>query len=154
MNLYHVTKFIPYFSFTVYCFYTKIGRFMPVLSKKIVLDCFYLLIFYFENSQLPFAVCRLPCAVSVNLNLSNNFTRAYMTTFNFRNLFAEGGKQLQKRISEAWCSSIMGVPTKMANALAHKHLLEGPPDPQLRFHRLWLKLFCHNVFACAIFLFI
>ena len=41
---------------------------MPVLSKRIVLDCFYLLIFYFEKFST--AVCRLPCAVNVNLNLS------------------------------------------------------------------------------------
>ena len=68
MNLYHVTKFSPYFSFNVYCFYTKISSFMPVLSKRIVLDCFYLLIFYFEKFSTD--VCRLPCAVNVNLNLS------------------------------------------------------------------------------------
>ena len=66
VNLYHVTKFSPYFSFTVYCFYTKISSFMPVLSKRIVLDCFYLLIFYFEKFSTD--VCRLPCAVNVNLN--------------------------------------------------------------------------------------
>ena len=42
---------------------------MPVLSKRIVLDCFYLLIFYFEKFST--AVCRLQCAVNVNLNLSN-----------------------------------------------------------------------------------
>ena len=42
---------------------------MPVLSKGIVLDCFYLLIFYFEKFSTD--VCRLPCAVNVNLNLSN-----------------------------------------------------------------------------------
>ena len=42
---------------------------MPVLSKRIVLDCFYLLIFYFEKFSIN--VCRLPCAVNVNLNLSN-----------------------------------------------------------------------------------
>ena len=41
---------------------------MPVLSKGIVLDCFYLLIFYFEKFSTD--VCRLPCAVNVNLNLS------------------------------------------------------------------------------------
>ena len=41
---------------------------MPVLSKRIVLDCFYLLIFYFEKFSTD--VCRLPCAVNVNLNLS------------------------------------------------------------------------------------
>ena len=66
VNLYHVTKFSPYFSFTVYCFYTKISSFMPVLSKRIVLDCFYLLIFYFEKFSTD--VCHLPCAVNVNLN--------------------------------------------------------------------------------------
>ena len=43
---------------------------MPVLSKRIVLDCFYLLIFYFEKFSTD--VCRLPCAVNVNLNLSFN----------------------------------------------------------------------------------
>ena len=68
MNLYHVTRFFPYFSFTVYCFYTKISSFMPVLSTRIVLDCFYLLIFYSEKFSTD--VCRLPCAVNVNLNLS------------------------------------------------------------------------------------
>ena len=47
---------------------------MPVLSKRIVLDCFYLLIFYFEKFST--AVCRLPCAVNVNLNLSNNLISA------------------------------------------------------------------------------
>ena len=41
---------------------------MPVLSKRIVLDCFYLLIFYFEKFSTD--VCRLPCAVNVNLNLN------------------------------------------------------------------------------------
>ena len=41
---------------------------MPVLTKGIVLDCFYLLIFYFEKFSTD--VCRLPCAVNVNLNLS------------------------------------------------------------------------------------
>ena len=75
MNLYHVTKFSPYFSFTVYCFYTKISSFMPVLSKRIVLDCFYLLIFYFEKFSTD--VCRLPCAVNVNLNLSNYYHYYY-----------------------------------------------------------------------------
>ena len=43
---------------------------MPVLSKRIVLDCFYLLIFYFEKFSTD--VCRLPCAVNVNLNLSGD----------------------------------------------------------------------------------
>ena len=75
MNLYHVTKFSPCFSFTVYCFYTKISSFMPVLSTRIVLDCFYLLIFYSEKFSTD--VCRLPYAVNVNLNLSNNEIRTY-----------------------------------------------------------------------------
>ena len=42
---------------------------MPVLSKRIVLDCFYLLIFYSEKFSTD--VCRLPYVVNVNLNLSN-----------------------------------------------------------------------------------
>ena len=42
---------------------------MLVLSTKIVLDCFYLLIFYSEKFSTD--VCRLPYAVNVNLNLSN-----------------------------------------------------------------------------------
>ena len=70
MNLYHVTKFSPYSSFTVYCFYTKISSFMPVLSIRIVLDCFYLLIFYSEKFSTH--ICRLPYATNVNLNLSSN----------------------------------------------------------------------------------
>ena len=41
---------------------------MLVLSKGIVLDCFYLLIFYFDKFSTD--VCRLPYAVNVNLNLS------------------------------------------------------------------------------------
>ena len=41
---------------------------MTVLSTRIVLDCFYLLIFYSEKFSTD--VCRLPYAVNVNLNLS------------------------------------------------------------------------------------
>ena len=62
-------SFSPHFPFTVYCFYTKISSFMPALSIRIALDCFYLLIFYFEKFSTD--VCRLPYAVNVNLNLSN-----------------------------------------------------------------------------------
>ena len=61
-------KFSPYFPFTVYCFYSKISSFMPALSIRIALDCFYLLIFYSEKFSTD--VCRLPYAVNVNLNLS------------------------------------------------------------------------------------
>ena len=61
MNLYRVTKFSIYLSFTVHYNYTKIGRFTPILSIRIVLRCFYLLISHFENvstwiSRLPFAL--------------------------------------------------------------------------------------------------
>ena len=42
---------------------------MPVLSKRIVPDCFYLLIFYSEKVSTD--VCRLPNAVNVNLNLTS-----------------------------------------------------------------------------------
>ena len=48
-NLYHVSKFPPYFPFTLYCFYTKISSFMLVLTIGIVRNCFYLLIFYSEK---------------------------------------------------------------------------------------------------------
>ena len=50
----------PYFSLTVYCFYTKISSFMLVLSKRIVLDCFISLFSILRNSQLTFAVSRMP----------------------------------------------------------------------------------------------
>ena len=32
VNLYHATKFSPYFPFTLYCFYTKISSFIPAIS--------------------------------------------------------------------------------------------------------------------------
>ena len=49
VNLYHVTKFSPSLSFTVYYLYSKISRFKPVLSIRIALDSFYVLIFYSEE---------------------------------------------------------------------------------------------------------
>ena len=78
MNLYHVTKFSPYFSFTVYCFYTKISSFMLVLSTRIVLDLFYLLIFHSEKFSTD--VCRLPYAVNVNLNLSISMSHSSLSS--------------------------------------------------------------------------
>ena len=51
---------------------------MPVLSKRIVVDCFYLLIFYFEKFSTD--VCRLPCAVNVNLNLSKGLAGTWRLT--------------------------------------------------------------------------
>ena len=57
---------------------------MPVLSTRIVLDCFYLLIFYSEKFSTD--VCRLPYAVNVNLNLSNDPEKLYRATLKTSNL--------------------------------------------------------------------
>ena len=70
MNMYHVTKFSLYFSLTVHYFITNISSFPPVLSKRIVLDCIYLLSFYFKNFST--SIWRLPFPVNVTLNLFNN----------------------------------------------------------------------------------
>ena len=45
VKLYRVTRFSPYFPFTLYYFYTKISGFMPVLTKGIgtVLSSYFLL---------------------------------------------------------------------------------------------------------------
>ena len=56
VNLYHVTKFAPYFPFTPYCFYRKISSSRPVLTIGIVRNCFYCL-FSILNLSLTFAVC-------------------------------------------------------------------------------------------------
>ena len=69
MNLYHVTKFPPYFSPTLYCFYAKMSSFIPVLTIGIVLDSFYLLVFYSEKFSTWISL--LPFDVNANLNLSN-----------------------------------------------------------------------------------
>ena len=53
-----------------YYFYSYISSFTPVLFIRNVLDSFYLLISILRNSQLKSAVCRLPFAVNVTLNLS------------------------------------------------------------------------------------
>ena len=56
-------EFVPrdqvstYFPFTLYCFYTKISSFIPVLTMGIVRDCFCLLIFYSEKVAEKFTVC-------------------------------------------------------------------------------------------------
>ena len=92
VNLYHVTKFSPYFPFTLYYFYTKRSSFIPVLTIWIFRDCFYLLIFYSEKFLTW--VWRLPFAVNVNLNLSNNsyFTSAARNSHPLTNKpGAEGG---------------------------------------------------------------
>ena len=94
MNLYHVTKFPPYFPFTLYCFYTKISSFMPVLTIGIVRDCFYLLIFYSEKFSTW--VWRLPFAVIVNLSdksqnqeILSTFSQPYPCVCYFRPFFGQ-----------------------------------------------------------------
>ena len=79
-----LTKFSPYFPFTLYCFYTKISSFMPILIIGIVPDCFYLLIFYSEKFSTW--VWRLPFAVNVNLNLSNKRSWLYSARRIFNSL--------------------------------------------------------------------
>ena len=70
VNLYHVTKFSPYFPFTLYYFYKKISSFLLVLTTGTIGDCFYLLTFYSEKFSTW--VWRLLFAVNTNLNLSIN----------------------------------------------------------------------------------
>ena len=53
-----MTKFFPWLTLTGYYFYSKISSFIPVLYIRIVLDSFYLLVFYSKNfstwiSRLP-----------------------------------------------------------------------------------------------------
>ena len=54
----------------VYCNYNymKIGRFAPILSIRIVLSCFYLLISHFENFSTW--ISRLLFSANAMLNLS------------------------------------------------------------------------------------
>ena len=52
---------------------------MPVLSTRIVLDCFYLVILYSEKFSTD--VCRLPYAENVNLNLSKKFGNTTFVRF-------------------------------------------------------------------------
>ena len=49
VNLYHVTNFFIYLSFTVHYNYKKISRFTTIIYIRIVLSCFYLLTTHFEN---------------------------------------------------------------------------------------------------------
>ena len=94
MNLCHVTKFSPYFPFTLYCFYTKISSFMPVLTTGIVQDCFYLRIFYSEKFST--CVLRFPFAVIVNLSdksqnqeILSTFSQPYPCVSSFRPFFRQ-----------------------------------------------------------------
>ena len=65
VNWYHMTKFCPELSLTVYYFYTKISSFTLALSKGIVLDSFYRLIFYSEKFSI--SIWRLSFVVNVTL---------------------------------------------------------------------------------------
>ena len=69
-NLYHLIKFSLYLLFTVHYLYKEVSCFLPVLYIRIVLSCFYLLIFYFE--KFSSSIWFLLFAVSMTLNLSNN----------------------------------------------------------------------------------
>ena len=77
-----MTKFSIYLSFAVRYNYTKIGSFPPILSIRIVLSCFYLLITHFETfstwiSRLPFAV------LNAMLNLSFWVTQTSDSSWEF-----------------------------------------------------------------------
>ena len=52
VKLYHVIKFPLYLSFAAHYNYTKFCRFTLILSLRIVLSCFYLLISHFENFSI------------------------------------------------------------------------------------------------------
>ena len=56
-NLFHVTKFPLYLSFTVHYNYTKICRVIPIISIRIVLSCSSH-IQKFLNLNLTFAIVR------------------------------------------------------------------------------------------------
>ena len=79
---------------------------MPVLSTRIVLDCFYLLIFYSEKFSTD--VFRLPYAVNVNLNLSNDILAA-ATIILHLNLYFRSSYHLHSMFSlnKLACSQFM-----------------------------------------------
>ena len=64
---------------------TKIGRFTPILSLRIVLSYFYQLVSHFDN----FFDIFLPFAVNAMLNLSNLFflVRLVRDTFEYFSAF-------------------------------------------------------------------
>ena len=68
VNLCHVTKFSLYLSFTVLSFYKNRSSFTSFSSIRIVLDCFCLIICYFQKFSIW--TCRLHFAVNATLNLS------------------------------------------------------------------------------------
>ena len=72
-NSYHLIKFSLYLSFTVHYLYKKVSCFLPVLYIRIVLSCFYLLIFYFE--KFSSWIWHLLFAVSMTLNNNKIYHR-------------------------------------------------------------------------------
>ena len=92
--MYHVTKFSPYFPFTLYYFYTKISSFMPVLTIGIIRDCSYLRIFYSEKLstwdwRLPFAVLENLSDKSQNQEILSTFSMPYACVSSFRLFFGQ-----------------------------------------------------------------
>ena len=69
MNFYLVTKFCLYFSFTVHHFFSKISSFTLILSRRTVLDSFYLFIFCFEKFSTTLAV-------NLTLNMSSDYSQS------------------------------------------------------------------------------
>ena len=98
-------SFPPHFPFTLYCFYTKISSFMPVLTTGIVRDCFYLLIFYSEKFSTW--VWRLPFAVNVNLNLSNFSNSTFVQLL--QNLLKQTTKQTKTKETSSKQLEKMGL---------------------------------------------
>ena len=68
-NLYHMTKFSLYLSFTFHYFYTQISSFMQFFIHKNCFEFFCLLIFYFEKFLAW--IWSLPFTVYVKLKLSS-----------------------------------------------------------------------------------
>ena len=68
VNLYHVTKFSPNRSLLFIISTNKISSFTPVLYVTIVLNSFYLLIFYSEKFSTW--IWRFPFSINLNVNLS------------------------------------------------------------------------------------
>ena len=76
VNLYDVTLFSIYLSFTVHYNNTKISRFTLILSIRIILSGFYLHITHFENFSTW--ISRLPFAVNAMHNFSNDLVRGWL----------------------------------------------------------------------------
>ena len=127
---------------------------MPVLSTRILLDCFYLLIFYSEKFSTD--VCRLPYAVNVNLNLSTEFQltrQQYLKNKNFLYVFhhlshwysfAQG---LTRNSVKKWPSSFRDATTGFPRNDVWEPCTEIPywwrQSPDLGNASDWLKQISH-----------